>query len=165
MQSDIVAILSSSAIFDNLSEVQLMLFADICELTVHAKDEILFRERETTKEFYIIGRGGVEISLDPRLVSGNGMAKESKSPICIELRQGQVLGEIALIDQGMRSATARISANNTILLRFPHDKLLHLCDAHPELGYKFMQNLAAELASKIRNSDLTLRQYQLLLAK
>ena len=39
-----------------------------------------------------------------------------------------------------------------------------LCDTYPELGYKIMRNLAADLALKIRKTDLTIRQYQLLLS-
>ena len=34
-----------------------------------------------------------------------------------ELRQGQVVGEVALVDQGVRSATIRVSRDDTLLLR------------------------------------------------
>jgi hypothetical protein len=40
---------------------------------------------------------------------------------------------------------------------------MQLCDTNTDLGYKVMKNVAADLAFKIRNTDLTLRQYQMLL--
>jgi CRP-like cAMP-binding protein len=87
-------------------------------------------------------------------------------PVVIaELRRGQILGEVALVDQGLRSATARVSQDDTRLLRLPRKRLMLLCDTYPELGYKLMKNLAADLALKMRNTDLIVRQYQLKLAK
>jgi hypothetical protein len=33
-----------------------------------------------------------------------------------------------------------------------------LCDTYPQLGYRLMRNLAADLAMKIRNTDLLIRE-------
>lgn len=38
---------------------------------------------------------------------------------------------------------------------------MRLCETYPVLGYKLMRNLASELATKIRNTDWLVRQYQL----
>jgi CRP-like cAMP-binding protein len=62
------------------------------------------------------------------------------------------------VDQGLRSASARCSANNTLLLIIPRDKLILLCDTYPQLGYRLMRNLAADLALKIRSTDLRIRE-------
>jgi len=40
-----------------------------------------------------------------------------------------------------------------------------LCESYPDLGYKLMKNLAADLAFKIRNTDLNVRQLQLMLSQ
>jgi CRP-like cAMP-binding protein len=74
------------------------------------------------------------------------------------LRDGQTFGEISLVDQGLRSASARCATDNTRLLVIPRDKLLALCVSTPELGYRVMKNIAADLAFKIRNSDLAIRE-------
>jgi CRP-like cAMP-binding protein len=81
--------------------------------------------------------------------------------VLTELRQGQVVGEVALVDQGVRSATIRVSRDDTLLLRLRRDQLMRLCETYPVLGYKLMRNLASELATKIRNTDWLVRQYQL----
>jgi CRP/FNR family cyclic AMP-dependent transcriptional regulator len=74
------------------------------------------------------------------------------------MRRGQSFGEIALVDEGLRSATVRASQKNTRLLVIPRDKLLMLCETYPQLGYRMMYNLAADLAMKIRNTDLRIRE-------
>jgi hypothetical protein len=43
-------------------------------------------------------------------------------------------------------------------LIIPRDKLIMLCDTYPQLGYRLMYNLAADLAMKIRNTDLRIRE-------
>jgi CRP-like cAMP-binding protein len=103
----------------------------------------------------------VEILVTPGFVAGG---HEQEPIILAELRQGQIFGEMALVDEGVRSATARVSRNETLVLRIQRKRLLLLCDTYPELGYKIMRNLAVDLALKIRHTDLTLRQYQLMLS-
>lgn len=163
MQQSITAILSLTEMFDDLTDTQLELVASICEPATYKEGQILLQENDSTDELYVIGRGGVEILMNPSVV---GSEQEAMGPVMLtELRQGQVFGEIALVDQGLRSATARVSENNTYILRVPRGRLMLLCDTYPELGYKLMKNLAADLALKIRNTDLTIRQYQLMLSK
>ena len=35
---------------------------------------------------------------------------------------------------------------------------MNLCETYPRLGYLLMRNLAADLAMKIRNTDLNMRE-------
>ena len=161
---DIVTILSVTDIFDTLTPAQLELIASICVPGNYHTGYVLLEENENSDELYIIARGGVEILMNPGFV-GEKQDQQLEPVALTELRQGQVFGEVALVDQGLRSATARISQDNTQLLSIPRDRFMLLCDTYPELGYKVMKNLAADLAFKIRNTDLTIRQYQLLLSQ
>ncbi len=162
MQPSITAILSLAEIFDNLTQTQFELVASICEPEAHKKGDVLLRENDKSDEMYVIGRGGVEILVTPGFASSGN---DQEPLVLTELRQGQIFGEMALVDEGVRSATARVSRNETLVLRIRRHRLLLLCDTYPELGYKIMRNLAVDLALKIRNTDLTLRQYQLMLSK
>lgn len=162
MQPSITAILSLAEIFDNLTNTQFELVASICEPEKHTKGDILIREHENSDDMYVIGRGGVEILVTPGFSTVGTLPTKENSMILTELRQGQVFGEMSLVDQGVRSATARVSRPETMVLRIQRSRLMLLCDTYPELGYKIMRNLAADLALKIRNTDLTLRQYQLM---
>ena len=87
------------------------------------------------------------------------LRKKRGGPVTIAtLREGQTFGEVALVDQGLRSASARCSEAETLLLKIPRDKLIRLCESYPELGYRIMRNMAADLAFKIRGSDLAIRE-------
>lgn len=163
MAKPIIPILALAEIFDNLNTTQLELIAAICEPAIYSQGDILIEENENTDELYIIGEGSVEIMVNPGFVSAS--QEEMESVVVAELRPGQVFGEISLVDQGIRSATVRVSRDKTYLLRISRARLMLLCDTYPELGYKIMKNLAADLALKIRHTDLTLRQYQLMLSK
>ena len=59
--------------------------------------DILFREGEKSAEVYRILRGRVEISID-----GN-----EKSVVLAQLSEGDIFGEMAMVDERPRSATAR----------------------------------------------------------
>jgi CRP-like cAMP-binding protein len=126
MQQSVSATLSLTEMFDNLSSTQLELVASICEAKEYKKDEVLFKENDTSDELYVIGRGAVEILVDPGFVGTENADYEHV--VIAELLQGQVLGEVALVDQGLRSATARISRNGTWLLRITRPRLMSLCD-------------------------------------
>lgn len=162
MSQSIKILLSLAEFFDGLTDSQLDLIADICELAVYQKGQILIKESERTDELYVIGEGTVEILINPALISDE--RRDLEPVVVAELLPGQAFGEMALVDQGIRSATARVSEDNSLVLRLDRDRLMQLCDAHPELGYRLMQNLAADLALKLRTTDLTLRQYQLMLS-
>lgn len=165
MQQSIAATLSLTDIFDNLTGTQLELVASLCDEATYKKGDVLLKENESTDELYIIGRGGVEILMHPGVVGSDKEDLDLEPVVLTELRQGQVFGEVALVDQGIRSATVRVSQDNTRLLSIPRKRLMLLCDTYPDLGYKLMKNLAADLAFKIRNTDLTVRQYQLMLSQ
>lgn len=161
MQPSIRTILATTEIFDNFSDSQLTLVAALCTPVTYNQGHVLLSEYDQSDEMYIIGRGGVEVLVNPGTVAAAGAAATSEPVVLTELRQGQVVGEVALVDQGVRSATIRVSRDDTMLLRLRRDQLMRLCETYPVLGYKLMRNLATELATKIRNTDWLVRQYQL----
>jgi CRP-like cAMP-binding protein len=164
MQPSTVAILSVTEIFHDFSQPQLEMVAAICEPETYQKGDVILHEYDTSKALYVIGLGHVEIMMSPGLV-GDAEQQETKAVKLTELHQGQITGEVALVDEGTRSATVMVGEDNTYLLKIHRDRLMALCDTYPELGYKLMKNLAADLAFKIRNTDLTVRQLQLMLSQ
>lgn len=156
MQHSISAILSATNIFGTLTATQLELIASICVFEIYPKGHMLLNENEGSDELYIIGQGSVEVLLFS-VVNGEKLSQRSAPILLAELQQGRLFGEVALVDQGLRTASVKISQDDTQLLRIPRNRLMLLCDTYPELGYKIMKNLAADLALKIRNFDLTAR--------
>lgn len=151
----IVTVLKQADIFYELTATQLELIASVCEEKKYQRGDLVFAEQTVGKELYIIANGAVDIEIDPTLV---GIQGSGKSQTIATLRRGQSFGEIALVDEGVRSAGARCSQHDTQLVIVPRDKLMLLCDTYPQLGYRLMRNLAADLAMKIRNTDLQIRE-------
>lgn len=147
------SILKQADIFFNLSPTQIELVAGLCQEQTFSTGTVIFAEGAASDELYVIAQGEVLIQMSP------GVSSEQSGAVKIAtLRRGQSFGEIALVDNGLRSATAKAAQNNTRLLIIPSKKLMALCDTYPQLGYRLMHNLAADLALKVRSTDLRLRE-------
>ena len=151
----IVNFLKQSDIFYQFTPTQLELVANLCQEATFQKNDLIFKENSGSKELYIIAQGEVDIFVDPSLVGAVDAGTENE--VIATLRRGQSFGEVALVDEGLRSASACATSDDTRLLIVPRAKLIMLCDTYPQLGYRLMYNLAADLAMKIRNTDLKIR--------
>jgi CRP-like cAMP-binding protein len=154
--SELVNFLKQADIFYQFTPTQLEMVANLCLEKTYNMGETILEEGSSSKELYIITQGEVDILVNPALVGGPDVPKGLAT--VATMRRGQSFGEIALVDEGLRSATARASQKDTKLLVIPRDKLIMLCETYPQLGYRLMYNLAADLAMKIRNTDLRIRE-------
>ncbi|PKN92722.1 MAG: hypothetical protein CVU44_13775 [Chloroflexi bacterium HGW-Chloroflexi-6] len=152
--SETIAYLKQSDIFYQFTHTQLELVSNLCLEKTFNEGETIFEENSGSKELYVIVQGEVDIIVDPSVV---GTQQEAKM-LLATLRRGQSFGEVALVDEGLRSATAQARQKNTRLLVIPRDKIIMLCETYPQLGYRMMYNLAADLAMKIRHTDLKVRE-------
>lgn len=147
--------LKQSDIFYQFTPTQLEMVANLCGEAEYKAGEIVFKENSSSKELYVITQGEVEIVIN----SVSSPADDNVGTTIAKLRRGQSFGEVALVDGGLRSATARASLGGGIrLLVISRDKLIMLCETYPQLGYRLMYNLAADLAMKIRNTDLQIQE-------
>lgn len=151
--NSLINFLKQSDIFYQFTPTQLELVANLSSESVFDKDEIIFQENSSSNELLVIAEGEVNILID----QGGSEEPASKTSIAI-LRRGQCFGEVALVDEGLRSATAIAVQKDTRLIVIPREKLILLCETYPNLGYRLMFNLAADLALKIRNTDLRIRE-------
>ncbi|MCK5429997.1 MAG: cyclic nucleotide-binding domain-containing protein, partial [Anaerolineales bacterium] len=93
---EIKGILRNLELFNGLTDQELDKVAIICsERKLNPKD-VITTQGEYTDELFIITKGFVEVHL--------GEANEDIK-ILVNLGEGQIIGEMALIDQGPRSAT------------------------------------------------------------
>lgn len=152
----VVNSLKQSDIFYQLTPTQLELVGNLCQDVSFNAGDVIFPENSSSKELYVIVQGEVEILINSP-ANPDAKAAMHGTPIAT-LRRGQSFGEVALVDEGLRTATARASQKETRLLVIPRDKLIRLCETYPQLGYRLMYNLAADLALKIRNTDLRIQE-------
>lgn len=160
----IPAILKETEIFWGIDEQRLERIGDLCQEHSYRSGEVIFAENSSSDELYLITHGEVEILVDPALVSEE--KHPQSEPIRIALFQrGQSFGEVALVDQGLRSAMARSASPATRVLVIPRQALMQLCEQDPILGYELMRNLATDLATKLRGTDFQIRDQLLSLRK
>lgn len=151
----LIPLLKQADILADLTNEHLELIASICEEATYQMAQLVFAERTVGEHLYIIADGAINIELDPSLI---GTAVDTQAVTVATLRRGQSFGEVALVDEGVRSAAARAAQHNTHLILIPREQVMQLCEQYPELGFRLMRNLAADLAMKIRNTDLAVRE-------
>ena len=151
-------VLRQADIFYDLTDSQLEQVAALCSEVVPNFKEIIFEENSRGDELYVVASGSVDILVNPAFVRSASTGPSPEPLVIATIRRGQTFGEVALVDQGLRSASARCAAKKTRLLVIPRDGLVELCDDNPDLGYRLMRNVAADLAFKIRGTDLAIRE-------
>lgn len=154
-------ILKQADILSDLSNSQVELVASICQEKVFLPGSTIVREGSSSTDIYIIVDGYVFVEVNPGLVSKHPDLIEN-SVVIATLRRGQSFGEIALVDEGLRSATIRSGDVGCKAVFVSRQNLLALCEEYPQLGFRLMYNLATDLALKIRTTDIEIRQRLLL---
>ena len=132
-------------IFKGLTDEELGEICSLCNSRQLQMGEHLVNEGDVGKEFYLITEGAVAV------VVGAG---QSNPRTVIHMGEGQLVGEMALIDQGRRSATLRALQNPTRVQIIQNDDFQDLCERNSHVGYVVMRNMAADLSFKLRHLNL-----------
>ncbi|NLP10940.1 cyclic nucleotide-binding domain-containing protein [bacterium] len=139
-QSDLPAILSRVPIFENLSKREIAAVVRILHEREYQAEEIIFRENEPGMGMYIIQSGAVAI------ISESGQLQLS------ELSDGAFFGEVALLDDAPRSATA-VAKSACKIFGFFQPDLFALMERDPQLGLKIVFKLARLIAERLRKTN------------
>ncbi len=143
-------VLRQSDLFRDLNEIHLDLVLMVCEEIGYRAGEYIFHQNDPGNALYIVARGQVDILMESQMTQSEPMTVAA-------LGDNDTFGEILLVDEGARSASARCRAD-TQLLRLSRDRLLKLCYDYPEIGFHIMHRIAAELARKLRSSNQDIRE-------
>jgi CRP/FNR family cyclic AMP-dependent transcriptional regulator len=146
----IVPLLKKVEILSNLSESQLEKVAELCREQTCNADDIIFKENDKSSELYLIQDGLVEITLS---VPEPGMEQS-----IVTLGKGQIFGEVALVDEGPRTASARCIADGTRLWVAKRADFISLCEKDTSIGFLVMKSIAADLSFKLRLVNLTRKE-------
>ncbi len=151
-----IHVLAQVDIFEDLTSDHLKLIDQLCQEKNYSQGELIFEENSASTEFYIIMDGEVEIQVDPDTI-GNGTDAYQPSTIAV-LRRGQSFGEVTIVDPAVRSASARCGAEFCKLLVIDREDFLRLLKTDYQMGFIVMRNFAADLALKIRQTNLLVRE-------
>ena len=150
------SILERADIFSDLTTEQLVKICDVAQEIVYFQGELIFAENSPSTEFYVILEGEIAIEIDPDLITDQ---EHDHPPGTVAiLHPGQSFGEVALVDQGLRSASARCHSMTCKVIAVSREDLMDILREDAEMGFIIMTNLARELCFKIRLSNFNLRE-------
>jgi signal transduction histidine kinase len=130
-----VVALESIVLFRNLGPEELSLLRFITQELPLAAGHEIFREGDAGNGLYFVKDGVVEIS---GLVGGNTRRVFS------QLGPGEVFGEMAVIEQRPRSATAT-TLKETVVYFIPRNEMLLLIQRVPALAFGLLQQISHRL--------------------
>lgn len=143
--NDIVRLIQHIEVFHGLNEAQLERVAAVIQRESYGSGATIIEQDAPGDSMYMIGQGQVEVlKRDSRGVNRTALF----------LGEGQVFGELALLDQGLRTASIVADEDPTLLYSLTREAFEGLCRADTGLGYLMMRNIALDLAFKLRHQNL-----------
>lgn len=139
-QKDSIEILAAIPIFEDLSRRELSEIERIMHRRQYDQGEIVFHQGAQGLGMYVIVSGEVAITRD------------TGAHLLAELKEGDFFGELALLDDSPRTATAAALSACTLLCLFQAD-LLDLMQRNPRLGVRIMIRLARTIGARLRKTN------------
>jgi CRP-like cAMP-binding protein len=140
-ESDTILALKQVPVFKGLENNDFKTIEHIVHHRTYEKDEIIFKENTPGLGMYIILKGNVNIIND-----------DAKSSVYAELSTGDFFGEISLVSEDNRSASA-IAQNDCHLIAFFRTELMDIITRKPSLGNHILLNLAKTLGSRLKKAN------------
>lgn len=148
--SETALALSNVPVFSGLARKELREVENIVHLREYHAGEAIFQQSDPGLGMYIIIQGQVQILNN----------QDPDNPIVYsELNDGDFFGDLALVDEADRSATA-LAAANTRVIAFFRPELKDILTRFPGLGNKILINLAKVIAQRLRKTNDLLIQAQ-----
>ncbi len=145
--TDIRAVLKRVPIFSGLSRRQLGAVERILHRRHYRADEVVFRQGDPGVGMYFVISGTVLIVQDP---GAQELAR---------LHEGEFFGEIALLNETPRSATAMAATDSTLFGFFQPD-LISMLERHPRIGVVVLRGLAEIAGERLVRTEHVLRELQ-----
>jgi pimeloyl-ACP methyl ester carboxylesterase/CRP-like cAMP-binding protein len=143
---EVAAFLAHSSIGTDMNKAQrTRLAAQLRSYQIPAGESIT-SQNEEGREMYVIQSGTVEVWSDP---DGPGSDTAEKRKVA-ELNPGDMTGELAMLDQGLRTADLIAGPEGAEVLGLDRDMLLALAEDDPELGSKLLWNIAKAMSGRVR---------------
>ena len=143
---EVAQFLAHSDIGNNLNLAQrTRLAAQFHQRSYGAQDTIV-RIQDGGNDMHVVQSGTVEVWGDPE---STGQTPKDMRKIAT-LMPGQITGELAMLDGGLRSADLRAGPEGATTLTLDRDRLLALCEDDATLGTRVLWNIARAMAFRVR---------------
>lgn len=142
-RAQVLDVLRAVPFFRELTQAELELLVALGRVVAYPKDMVVFREGDTGEALYVLISGAVRIVKDAPEVWDGTMAY---------VEAGGCFGEMALVDDFPRSATAITQEDCTILF-LGRDALLDLFRQEPVVGRKILAEFCRSLSLRLRQAS------------
>jgi CRP/FNR family cyclic AMP-dependent transcriptional regulator len=142
-------LLEKTELVSGLTAAEIELLYELFEQRSFRGGAVVFEEESRGRELFFVCDGRVEIVM-------RGLREDDNRMVVNEVKPGQCFGEMALVDGAPRSAQAR-AKEDCVLLMLREANFRVLADKHARVGYVVMRNLASTVASRLRTTNLRLR--------
>ncbi|RMD50519.1 MAG: cyclic nucleotide-binding domain-containing protein [Ignavibacteria bacterium] len=139
-EADLEEVLKSMPPFQKLSRKYIRLLLEIMHNRVYQKGEYIFYEGDPGIGLYIIREGEVVI----RQENGTGIEQDLTT-----LSRGDFFGELAMLDNEIRSASAIATEDTSVAVIFKPD-LDEFIDKYPSKGVHILRGLATMITVRLR---------------
>ena len=136
--------LQATSIFSDLDPSEIHRIAELCQERTYQASDIIFVEHTEGNELFIILEGEVSIRLE--------LASDDEDMPLLTLGKGDVFGELSVVDDSPRSATARCLSDASVLVLKKED-FDRLIDSDHDLGFKVMRNVAKLVSRRVRATN------------
>jgi len=138
-----IDVLKKISLFENLSATDLERVLALCIKQTFPKDAVIFREGDPGDRCYIITSGAVRVSKFIPNIGEEALAV---------LKPGDYFGEMALINNFPRSATA-VTNDDTDVFSISKPDLDRVLIADRDLGYKLLWTFTKTLSRRLRETN------------
>jgi CRP-like cAMP-binding protein len=142
MNIDVSQVLLGMSLFRDFTESEVTALLHLTDPLQIPADECIVRQDEVGDCMYVIIEG------EARVVHH----KEGKRFDLAVLKAGDFFGELALVDEGPRSADVE-SLTPCTLLRIPQSVIRALAGVYPNAAFKFLISVGRVLVSRMRASN------------
>jgi CRP/FNR family transcriptional regulator, cyclic AMP receptor protein len=146
-----LAYIKKNLLLKDLSEQELQLILAGTTPKEFQADEIIMHEGDAGDAMYIMCDGSVAITKRLTLELSEDAPRE-KVMIRFRAEEGVILGEMALIESDVRSATVT-AQTPCLMLELTKEKFYLLLEQYPEIGIKILLRLAQYLSKRLRKSS------------
>jgi len=139
---EIIIALKQASLFANIHGEGLKRISDVVREKHAAADELVFAEGDLGEEMYLVYKGKIQIYQE---LAGKQIALELIEP-------GGYFGEMAIIDEKPRSASARAETEVTLLV-LHRDDFRNSVQYYPDIAFAVFK----EFSRRLRRADTRIR--------
>ena len=136
--------LKEIGIFQAMSDEELLKISNLLHEETFPAEKLIFNENETGTKWYFVKSGIIKISKKSE--------KTGKDEFLAMIREKEFFGEMAVLDDSPRCATAT-AKGDSILLSFKKEDFKKMVEENSALTLKIYRIFISQLCKKLREMD------------